>query len=393
MILIRRSCQSALRGPNNVSRCSNASRRAFSESCVRTRGALPVFLEPSSPELSALLSKFNSKILLPYHLTKEQEKLVFRHENKAKLEAEPVEISLGDVTLPLEHINQMQLPNHWSHFKEIISKSKTKEDWENLVRILEGFENAGIPVKPRRQELVVRQLNRHGMQHLVLKALQRPKATGLRLSDWGVLIQVVRGVHDKAALADWEKEETSKAFRMAKQVVDLMEDEEHCGGQTKGPEGAQKDWRGKPVVVALPTELAAIMAERHGGDVDKLKKLANRLINALKQDNYMKELDTTAKHATQTTADFGTVGKQLIFVSRYCHDLFQLTIVWNALKTSRKVLGADMPMAEEAQQFETRVEEVLMLGFEAVDKLKLREGQDLSPKFVEYIREGIEKCR
>jgi hypothetical protein len=166
-------------------------------------------------------------------------------------------------------------------------KSETAADWENVVRMLEGMQNAGIKVKKAWQEMVVRQLNLHGMQHLVLKAIQRPKATGVRLSNWGVLLQVLRSVHDKAALADWEKEETAKALRLARQVVELMEDEEHCGGQSRGELKSEGDFRGKPVVVALPTELAAVLAEKHSGDKEKVKKMVGRLVNALKQDEYM----------------------------------------------------------------------------------------------------------
>jgi hypothetical protein len=249
-------------------------------------GALPVFLSPSSPELSSLLSTFNSKVLLPSHLTKEQQKLVFGQDNKAKLEAEPVEITLGEVTLPLEHIDRNRLPNRFETFKKIVKKSESKEDWENVVRMLEGFENAGIKAKPDWQELVVRQLNLSGNHHLILKALQRAKATGLRMSEYRVLAQVLRGVHDKAALSDWDKEETAKALRFAKQIVELLEDEEHCGGQTRGEMVSEKDYRGKPAVVALPAELAAVLAERHGGDVEEVKTLAGRLMAALKQDDY-----------------------------------------------------------------------------------------------------------
>ncbi len=255
-----------------------------------TQGVLPNFLPPSSPELSALLSTFNSKVLLPSHLTAEQQKLVYSQESRAKLEAEPVEITLGDVTLPLEHIDRNRLPNRFKHLKQIISRSETKEDWENVVRCLEGFEEAGIEVRAQWQEMVVRKLNLADMQHLVLKALQRPKASGIRLSNLGVLRQVLRTVHDKAALADWAQEDTHKSFKLAKQVVELMEDEEHCGSQkrrVKKGESSEGDWRGRPSVVALPTEMAAVLAEKYGGDKEEVKKLCNRLINALKQSEYL----------------------------------------------------------------------------------------------------------
>lgn len=201
-----------------------------------------------------------------------------------------MEITLGDVTVPLEHIDRNRLPNTWKQLREIVGKSETREDFENVVRLLEGFENAGIRVRPQWQELIVRKLSLNGMQHLVLKALQRPKATGLRLSEYGVLVQVLRGVHDKAALANWDEEDTTKAFRLAKQVVELMDDEEHCGGQTRGAMASQRDWRSKPAVIALPTELAAVLAGMHDGDVAVVKKFAGRLLNALEQGEFVVSL-------------------------------------------------------------------------------------------------------
>jgi hypothetical protein len=77
----------------------------------------------------------------------------------------------------------------------------------------------------------------------------------------------------------------------------------------------------------------------------------------------------------------------------YNFELLQLIVVWNALKTSRNVLGADMPMAEEAQKYETRVKEVLMQGVEATDKLMSREGKSLNTEITRYIKDGVERCR
>jgi len=243
-----------------------------------------VFLTPSSLELTELLSTFNSKILLPSLLTNEQKKLVYKQENKAKLEAEPVDIALGEVTLPLEPLDRNRLPNRTETFMEIIRKSESREDWENVVRVLEGLEDAGIKVSRTWRELVVRRLHLSGNQHLILKALQRVKATGLRMRDGRLVLQVLRGVHDMAAKSDWDKDETNKAFRFAKQIVEMLEDDEHRVGPAKTL--YKTDFRGDPAVVALPTELAAVLADRHGGDVEQVKTLARRLMASLKQDDY-----------------------------------------------------------------------------------------------------------
>ncbi|KAI8933381.1 hypothetical protein NX059_009995 [Plenodomus lindquistii] len=285
MFSMRRSCQSAAQSyhahPNLTSALVHGQRRALSRSAACSRGALPVFVQPSTPALSPLLATFNSKVLLPMHLNKEQKKLVYAQENKAKLEAEPVEVTLGDVTLPLEPLNRNHLPDRFKSLRDIVRQSETPEDWENVVRLLEGFQSAGLQPKPQWQELVVRQLGDAGMQHLVLKALQRVKATGLRLTDHDVVAQVLKCIHDKAAKANWDQEETTKALRMAKQVTELMEDKEHHGAQP------DTDHRRDPVVIALPTELAAVLAQKHGGDKAEVKKLANRLVAALKQSKYL----------------------------------------------------------------------------------------------------------
>lgn len=307
---IRRGCQSALSNPKSINPITNGSRRAFSRSAACRRGnsypfitslclppahlltctilgALPQFLEPSSSELSNLLSTLNSKVLLPEHLTKDQRKLVYKQENRARLEAEPIEITLGEITLPLEHINRNRdQPSRWDTIRDVVEASKTPEDWENVVRMMEGFRDAGVRLKPRWFEKIVRKLNEAGMQHLVLKSLQRARETGLRLRDEGVVHQVFKGLHDKAAESEWDAAETKKALSFAEQIVELMEKEDHLGKSEPRPQ----DLRASPFVIAWPLELAAARAKLHteGQDRDgKVMKYASRLMNAAHQDDFI----------------------------------------------------------------------------------------------------------
>ncbi|KAH7071236.1 hypothetical protein BKA63DRAFT_69451 [Paraphoma chrysanthemicola] len=390
---IRRSCQAALRSSSEACIFINGSRRGFSISSARSKGALPVFLTPSNSELSSLLSTFNSKVLLPYHLTKEQQELVYRIANKAKLEAEPVDITLGDVTLPLEHINRVRLPKRWQTFKQIVTKSETRDDWENVVRALEGFQNAGIEVKTDWKEMVVRHLNSNGMQHLVLKALQRPKATGLSMREERLLLTVLRGIHDMAALADWDEEQTSKALRWAKQVAELLEEEDHHATQSRGELASEKDLRGKPAVVAVPTEMAAVLADRYGGSVEDVKVLVGRLVAALKQDDYSSSLDNIIESCNKTSADFTSRASQQSHTSTLAYILLEPIFVYNALKNARKVLGDDMPMKEEAQQWESRTETVLNEAAKAADRLRTRDGDTIRTGFVENLKDALKQVQ
>lgn len=371
---------------------ANGPRRAFSRSAACSRGALPVYVEPSTPTLAALLAKFNSKVLLPLHLNEEQKKLVFRQENKAKLEAEPVEITLGDVTLPLEHLDRNTLPDRFRSIRDIVRQSKTPEDFENIVKLLEGAQNAGLKVRPEWQELIVRRLNAAGMHHLVLKALQRSKATGLRLTNHGVVMQVVRGLHDKAALADWGEEEASKALRIAKQVTELMEEDEHNGGRVNGIYATKHDHRRVPAVVALPTELAAVLAQRHQGHLTEVKTLATRLLLALTQTDFSLQLDDLAKRLGWQPTKAGHYDNMKTAFSTTT-SLLELIIVWNALKTSQAVLGADMPMAKEARALEARVEQVLNQGMTVLPKLITPSERIQSSKIYAYLQDAVERCK
>lgn len=281
---------------------------------------------------------------------------------------------------------------------------------------MEGFQEAGIKAPSQWQELAIRRLNLAGMNHLVLKMLQRPKATGVSLSNFGVLLQVLRSVHDKAALADWAEDDTIKAYKQAKQIVELMDNEEHHKAQkrpVKEGEFPEGDWRGRPSVVALPTEMAAVLAERYGGDKEEVKKLSNRLVNALKQSGYMvgfptlflqtrtginkslqNSFDMTSQRTSVTSAAHQNITRHLAFLKDYCYELLEVLIVWNALKTSRKVLGAEMPLAEEAQKFEARAEEVLMGGLGSLENMsKNKEGKPLKSLFVDYIKNAAEVCK
>jgi hypothetical protein len=78
---------------------------------------------------------------------------------------------------------------------------------------------------------------------------------------------------------------------------------------------------------------------------------------------------------------------------QHCHDLLQALIVWNALKTSRKVLGADMPLAADAQQFETRVEEEMTKGMQAIATHVEKEELETKASWVGYITSLYKQCQ
>ncbi|KAF2657167.1 hypothetical protein K491DRAFT_677491 [Lophiostoma macrostomum CBS 122681] len=345
-----RSAPSALRTWSG-----HASRRAFSNSCAHQRGSLPQFLPASTPELSALLSTLNSKILLPEHLTPDQHKLVFRKENKAKLEAEPIEITLGNVTLPLEHLDKTRdLPPRVPTIFKIIDSSTTPDDYENVVRMIEGLRSAGITLDIRKKEKIVRVLSAADQQHLVLRALQRASATDMRLRNQDLVACAFKGLFSRARRSGWDEAETRKMLGFAEQYVDLMEDEEHLGKSDM----KSGDLRSSPLVICYPLALAAVRAKKHTGaqDVDgKVRLYAGRLMEALRQRDFLiNELPVEAYSKV--------VGRKRnvehSMQNQYIGRVQQLARLWTALHVSRDVLGSDMPHPEYADKVESAVQAV-----------------------------------
>lgn len=415
-------------------------------------GALPVYLDASSPELSQLLSTLNSRVLLPHHLTPEQKKLVYKPANRTKLEQEPVEITLGDVTLPLEHIDRNKdVPGYKVQLRDIVRASKTPEDWENVVRALEGYSNAGIHLNSRMQTMVVRHLDQAGMQHLILKVLQRADATGVRLRHLDLILMVMRSVRDRAWQNDWDKDELKKALRMAEQVVELMDNAEHLGK----PAADQPDYRTHPAVVAVPLEMAAELAYRYDAAEDAVKKYAPRFMNALKQHEFMavslfllsssqpyphshshshpqpqpqppslphssspslshphphsytrqttsltpypqSDIQTVSTLASQTPASFRTPYHQVEALASLFNHTQALIPVWNALSASRTVLDAEMPMAADAERVQRQLRDVLSKAEDALGRLRVRDGKELARDgpggYSGYVRRAVAAC-
>jgi hypothetical protein len=154
-------------------------------------------------------------------------------------------------------------------------------------------------------------------------------------------VRVLKGAHERAADSDLDKDETVKALRYARQVVELMEEEEHYAvSSIKGAKKGPTDWRGAPYAVTVPTELGAIVAQKLEGDVELVKNLANRLVNVLKQDNTTAPLRQSFKHAEQpavsardsidrgslkkqTESDFKNKRDQTSALNQYCEGLFE----------------------------------------------------------------------
>ncbi|KAF2815627.1 uncharacterized protein BDZ99DRAFT_405852 [Mytilinidion resinicola] len=387
MTTSRRCCQSVIRCSTTASGCANGSRRAFSRVAPQQKDALPEYYESSSPELDAVLTKINSKILFPQHLNHEQRLLVYKKKNIPRLTNEPLFAQIGSVDQQLEPLDvRKDVPNQWEMIKQAVELSKEQDDWENLVKMLEGFHRAGIDVKTSRMLKIIRRANEAGMQHIVLSALQQAEHTGVSLRRPAILEAVLGSIHEKASSSGFDSASTKKALSLAEQVIELLELPAH---KSKG-RMEFGDPRASPLVISVPLELAASRVAFHpdGKDEDgKVATYAARLMAAFKQEGYSEKIHPglLAKELPNVE-EFSKLPKNKAArrERRYVigHKIVQWIPVWNALKQSSAVLGKDMPDLELAKTIMGMIEERLKGSAEVIRKYSDAPEPEKTPSLV-----------
>lgn len=104
-------------------------------------------------------------------------------------------------------------------------------------------------------------------------------------------------------------------------------------------------------------------------------------------------LDKITESNNKTSADFTSRASQQTHTSTIVYMLLEPIFVYNALKNARKVLGDDMPMKEEAQQWESRTETVLKEAADAADRLRTRDGNTIPNGYVENLKDALKQIQ
>jgi uncharacterized protein YicC (UPF0701 family) len=72
-------------------------------------------------------------------------------------------------------------------------------------------------------------------------------------------------------------------------------------------------------------------------------------------------------------------------------SLRQLVYINNALNSSIKALSQNMPMAEDAQKYESSISQVLKDGLAAMQRLRTRNGKDIVTSLADTVKVVAEK--
>lgn len=250
-----------------------------------TLAGVPSFTKASSPELDEILQEFRSKIILPLYLNKKQRQLIFKRKYASQLENDPVTATIGDEEFRLEPLDVLKdIPGTAQELGKILALTKDHNDWLNWLPILEGLgRRKKTPDKWRNR--FIRSAILAGESEVVISALRRVKRTRLHLSSPSLRGIVFRGLRNLAQQHGWSQDALEQALRRVKEVINLMEDEAHCGNRRVDT----RDPRAEPLTLGTLAELAARRSAIEGDDQEGYKAFAvdygERLVLALEQQD------------------------------------------------------------------------------------------------------------
>lgn len=98
----------------------------------------------------------------------------------------------------------------------------------------------------------------------------------------------------------------------------------------------------------------------------------------------------------QSEADFDSFHSQELAAHEVTNGTMVLIGVWNALSTTRTVLGDDMPQGAEAARLQKELRKLIQQGFEARTRLGVREGVHMFAErryeYAEHVHNTFKAC-
>jgi hypothetical protein len=227
----------------------------------------------------------------------------------------------------------------------ILRETQDNDAWNNLLPFLEGMHTAKQPIREDFLASIVRVAGQQGKHQAVMRCVEVPRRTNLRLCLPEVTRELLLACHLRAADAGFKGEEFLSAAKQAERIALMMEKEEHCGGKLHPGE---VDMRQSLMVVGVLLEMAAAKAlEVNGGkDVDGHVSSYVAKAIALFSENQIKE---------RVTADYNIMISKKETVTAHAWWLADMLPLWYGMKLAAKVEASVSPDIRESfdQRFKT----------------------------------------
>lgn len=323
------------------------------------------------------------KIIFPARLPKSKRKLISNAKNSKKIEADPIiiEVEGYEHRFPILDYHQDSIPPSRKLLRDTVRQMETRADWDNLGRVLSGYNNAHRTVSRGDLIIILRQAGKTGNLYAVLDAFRNAKETQLRIRNLPVADEFLHHAQLMAIDSGFAEKETRDAKTWSVMLHDLMQDAAHS--KKDAPPGRTPLHR-EPEVVGQVLHLAAAHAVHHGAGADadgKVAELAEVLAHVWPEGRNLANLhdwplpDLSRPHTRihfmeRDDAHLAIAISRRISISSY---------IVNGIELAKKVLApeaaarlepiAEVLRADLAQLAAERDEVKAVIGWDVYDKL------------------------
>lgn len=226
--------------------------------------------------------------MLPHYLPPDQKKMVTKGKFGLQAEREGTTVRVGGIQEKLRYVAISDIPAKSNLLQQAVKLAKEPEDWQNIYRLLEGFEGAGQEGRLSHQKKIwlLAKLVSAGQTHLVIQAVVHADRTGISLANPQALQLVLEGINKLAAREEADESESKLAPKYAQEVIKLLETKEHAANKASG----EMDPRRHPAVTALPLKLYAslLLQDKQNGALQaKAQSYFDRLMGLVEEDSLL----------------------------------------------------------------------------------------------------------
>lgn len=188
------------------------------------------------------------------------------------------------------------MPKTHTLVNKALDLMKTRDDWDNLVRLTSGLRRAHRLVNRSLILAIIRHAGKSGNMYAVVDAFRNSKRSGLRIRNLPTMDNCLHYLQSAAVESGYAEEPTRDALTWANMLLELSQDPEHAK-----PSSAKVETRPlrplhrEPQVIGQLLHLAAAQAVHHRGGRDsddgQVAKLAETLALVWPEGRPLKDLN------------------------------------------------------------------------------------------------------
>lgn len=231
--------------------------------------AIPTFSQTSSPELDQLLYRFRQDRFIPSGLPNQHRRNMFKEKHRKRLEEEPVTVAVSEAEdFTLRPMTIQELPTKKDAY-EVLRLIAAKNEWKALVPFLTGLHMSNFRLSNNRLAQLVRKASDAGKLSVIMECIRQGHRTGFHLRDLTVVQRLFYDIHVLAQSADFKGPAVTKVLNMAKQAVDLMDQDTATHTSLAKAENPKH----QPFVIGTLLELSAARAINEFGGKDQANEV------------------------------------------------------------------------------------------------------------------------